>query len=50
MAQELADGAGFLLVAGRYEGLDERVVELGVDRELSIGDYVLSGGEVPALW
>jgi tRNA (guanine37-N1)-methyltransferase len=36
-------------VAGRYEGLDERVVELGIDRELSIGDYVLSGGELPAL-
>ena len=36
-------------MAGRYEGLDERVVELGIDRELSIGDYVLSGGELPAL-
>jgi tRNA (guanine37-N1)-methyltransferase len=40
---------GFVLVAGRYEGLDERVVELGIDCELSIGDYVLSGGELPAL-
>ncbi len=40
---------GLLLVAGRYEGLDERVVELGIDRELSVGDYVLSGGELPAL-
>ena len=40
---------GFVLVAGRYEGLDERVIELGIDRELSIGDYVLSGGELPAL-
>jgi tRNA (guanine37-N1)-methyltransferase len=49
VAQELATLPGFLLVAGRYEGLDERVVELGIDRELSIGDYVLSGGEVPAL-
>jgi tRNA (guanine37-N1)-methyltransferase len=48
-ARELAALPGFLLVAGRYEGLDERVVELGIDRELSIGDYVLSGGELPAL-
>ncbi len=36
-------------MAGRYEGVDERVVELGIDRELSVGDYVLSGGELPAL-
>ncbi len=48
-AQELAALPGFVLVAGRYEGLDERVIELGIDRELSIGDYVLSGGELPAL-
>ena len=49
MARELAALPGFLLVAGRYEGLDERVVELGIDREVSIGDYVVSGGELPAL-
>jgi tRNA (guanine37-N1)-methyltransferase len=49
MARELAALPGFLLVAGRYEGLDERVVELGIDREVSIGDYVLTGGELPAL-
>jgi tRNA (guanine37-N1)-methyltransferase len=48
-ARELAALPGFVLIAGRYEGLDERVIERGVDRELSIGDYVLSGGEVPAL-
>ncbi len=48
-AEELAGLPGFLLIAGRYEGLDERVVALGADRELSVGDYVLSGGEVPAL-
>ena len=36
-------------MAGRYEGIDERVVEVAIDRELSIGDYVLSGGELPAL-
>src|SRR5262249_46310856 len=49
MARELASLPGLLLVAGRYEGVDERVIELGIDRELSIGDYVLSGGELPAL-
>jgi tRNA (guanine37-N1)-methyltransferase len=49
MARDLAALPGFVLVAGRYEGLDERVIELGIDRELSIGDYVLSGGELPAL-
>jgi len=48
-ARELAALPGVLLLAGRYEGVDERVVELGIDRELSVGDYVLSGGELPAL-
>ena len=48
-AQELSGCPGLLLVAGRYEGVDERVIELGIDRELSVGDYVLSGGELPAL-
>ena len=48
-AQELAQLPGLLLVAGRYEGIDERVIGLGCDRELSVGDYVLSGGELPAL-
>ena len=38
-----------VLVCGRYEGVDQRVVELAVDEELSIGDYVLSGGELPAM-
>lgn len=38
-----------VLVAGRYEGIDERVIERMVDEEWSIGDYVLSGGELPAL-
>jgi tRNA (guanine37-N1)-methyltransferase len=47
--RELAALPGFLLVAGRYEGLDERIIRLGVDRELSVGDYVLCGGELPAL-
>ena len=49
VARELAGLPGLLLVAGRYEGLDERVIELGSDRELSVGDSVLSGGELPAL-
>jgi tRNA (guanine37-N1)-methyltransferase len=48
-AEQLAALAGFTLVAGRYEGLDERAITLGIDRELSVGDYVLSGGELPAL-
>ena len=38
-----------LLVCGRYEGIDERVFDLAVDEELSLGDYVLSGGEIPAM-
>ena len=38
-----------LFVCGRYEGVDERVLELAVDEELSAGDYVLSGGELPAM-
>jgi tRNA (guanine37-N1)-methyltransferase len=41
--------APLLLVCGRYEGLDQRVLDLAVDEEISIGDYVLSGGEVPAM-
>jgi len=46
---ELAALQAMILVAGRYEGIDERICELGVDAELSVGDYVLSGGELPAL-
>ena len=38
-----------ILVCGRYEGIDERVIEQLIDMELSIGDYVLSGGELPAM-
>ncbi|HET7812348.1 MAG TPA: tRNA (guanosine(37)-N1)-methyltransferase TrmD [Steroidobacteraceae bacterium] len=49
LAKELARLPGMLLVAGRYEGLDERVIESRIDREVSIGDYVVSGGEFPAL-
>ena len=38
-----------ILLCGRYEGIDERVIALAVDEELSVGDYVLSGGELPAM-
>lgn len=48
-AQRFAALKSLVLVAGRYEGIDERVIETEVDEELSIGDYVLSGGELPAL-
>ncbi len=48
MAAELAAGPGFSLLCGRYEGVDERVREHLVDDELSIGDYVLAGGEAAA--
>jgi tRNA (guanine37-N1)-methyltransferase len=48
-AQRLMQTAALVLIAGRYEGIDERVIEAEVDEELSIGDYVLSGGELPAL-
>jgi tRNA (guanine37-N1)-methyltransferase len=46
--RELAAGAGVVLVCGRFEGVDERVIEARALREVSIGDYVLSGGEVAA--
>jgi tRNA (guanine37-N1)-methyltransferase len=47
-AVRLAALPGFVLLAGRYEGVDERLLEACVDEELSIGDYVLSGGELAA--
>jgi len=47
--RELAGLPALVLVAGRYEGIDQRVLDLAVDQELSIGDYVVSGGELPAL-
>lgn len=46
---ELATYSKLLLVAGRYEGIDERVIESEIDEEWSVGDYVLSGGELPAM-
>lgn len=48
VAAELATGTGFSLLCGRYEGVDERVRQHLVDGELSIGDYVLAGGEAAA--
>lgn len=48
-AVELSERAQVILVCGRYEGVDERVVGHLVDDEVSIGDYVLSGGEIPAM-
>ena len=48
-AEHMAKLPGIILVAGRYEGIDERLIEAFVDEEWSIGDYVLSGGELPAM-
>ena len=47
--KELLDRPKLVFVAGRYEGIDERIVETEIDEEWSIGDYVLSGGELAAL-
>ncbi|MBP9718126.1 tRNA (guanosine(37)-N1)-methyltransferase TrmD [Candidatus Gracilibacteria bacterium] len=49
MAKKLAKKPGLILVCGRYEGIDERVKKLCIDEEISIGEYVLSGGELPSL-
>jgi tRNA (guanine37-N1)-methyltransferase len=49
LVRELAAGPGAVLICGRYEGIDERVVRTRVTLELSLGDFVLSGGELPAL-
>ena len=48
-ARRLANYDELILICGRYEGVDERVAEHIADEEISIGDYVLSGGEIPAL-
>ena len=47
--RKMAERQAMILIAGRYEGIDERLIEQYVDEEWSIGDYVLSGGEMPAL-
>jgi tRNA (guanine37-N1)-methyltransferase len=46
---ELAKRPAMIVVAGRYEGIDERVTQLAIDEEISVGDYVVSGGELPAM-
>jgi len=48
-AEELAQLDSLVLLCGRYEGIDERIIEMCVDEEISIGDYVLSGGELGAM-
>ncbi|WP_304639446.1 tRNA (guanosine(37)-N1)-methyltransferase TrmD [Pseudomonas sp.] len=49
LASELAQLDSMVLLCGRYEGIDERIIEMCVDEEISIGDYVLSGGELGAM-
>lgn len=47
--RELANGGDLVLLCGHYEGVDQRVIDLFIDEEISIGDYVLTGGELPAM-
>ncbi len=49
IARQLANFSNLVLISGRYEGIDDRFIEKEVDIEISIGDYVLTGGELPAL-
>ena len=49
LVRKLSAEPGLVVIAGRYEGIDERLVEKSVDLEVSIGDYVTSGGELPAM-
>lgn len=49
LVQQLAAGPGAILLCGRYEGMDQRLIDAHVTHEISLGDYVLSGGELPAL-
>ncbi|CAA0084503.1 tRNA (guanine-N(1)-)-methyltransferase [BD1-7 clade bacterium] len=48
-ARELASESALILVAGRYEGIDQRLIDYEIDEEISIGDFVVSGGELPAM-
>jgi tRNA (guanine37-N1)-methyltransferase len=48
-AQQLASEESLIFISGRYEGIDERLIQTQVDEEISIGDYVLSGGELAAM-
>ena len=49
MARKLSKCEHLILVCGHYEGIDERIIDLCIDEEISIGDYVLTGGELPAM-
>jgi tRNA (guanine37-N1)-methyltransferase len=49
LAKQLSKDEQLILLCGRYEGIDQRVIDQAVDMELSIGDYVLMGGEIPAM-
>ena len=49
LVEEISTYDGLVLLSGRYEGIDERVIETRVNQEVSIGDYVLSGGELPVM-
>ena len=49
LVRELSDEQHLLILCGHYEGVDQRVLDMDIDMELSIGDYVLSGGEIPAM-
>ncbi len=49
LVRELAGGSGAVLLCGRYEGVDQRFIDAEVTHEISLGDFVLSGGELPAL-
>lgn len=48
-AVELSELGDILILCGHYEGVDQRVIDLYIDEELSVGDYVLTGGELPAM-
>lgn len=49
MVQDLAKEEKLLILCGHYEGVDQRVIDMDIDEEISVGDYVLSGGELPAM-
>ncbi len=49
LVKELAQEESLLILCGHYEGVDQRIIDMDIDMEVSIGDYVLSGGEIPAM-
>lgn len=49
IVKELSQNSDLLILCGHYEGVDQRVIDLDIDMEISVGDYVLSGGELPAM-